>query len=101
MGHHTVAQVMAGGIIGVSAACVALPLWMGPDWVGARFGLSQRDMRWMTWLVPEEGWSLYGKMAERVIEDLAFVVMECWELGSVDPARQLVRQLVGSSWGIN
>ena len=99
LGHHTVAQVAAGASIGVIAACMALPLWMGPDWIGQRFGLSPEELGWMTWIVPEEGWSLYGKMAERVAEDLAFVMMECWELKSLNPAQQLVAQLSGSNKG--
>jgi dolichyldiphosphatase len=73
LGHHTKAQVIAGGSLGSFCAVVAFILWHGSIW------LQQTTHVKLKGIVPAEGLQARGKLAELAVEDLAFVALEAWE----------------------
>src|SRR5687767_13745097 len=72
LGHHTKAQVIAGGALGSACAVVAFLLWHGSLWLEDIPHVHLKG-------IPATGLQERGLVLERAVEDLAFVALDAWE----------------------
>lgn len=91
LGHHTTAQVVAGGMLGCTIALLAFVEWQGQDWLQEQ-GLAVPEA--MRSLLTASGWKVFGSHLERIAEDAAFAGLEAYEKRDA----HLLWQAVTGAW---
>lgn len=83
LGHHTTAQVVAGGTLGSSMAVVAFVQWEGLAWLSSQqTALLPRELlrsAWVERVFSHDGWRVVGRQLKRIAEDAIFAALDAWK----------------------